>query len=127
MSDAAESKPPRADWLAWVLHGLWGAVPTGLTALVITGGKLGRSSGVSLFTRDEARLLIRVGAVLFGMGLGSAYGERLWGHPAKAIFRRTPEGFNQSPRSRAVSIFLMLIGALLMIAGFGVEIALRKN
>lgn len=102
---------PQADWLAWILHYLFGLVVGALAGWwVASPGRRGRYWHWIAF---EHYPLFLSGCALIGACLGSLFGERLWtGLNYRVI---PPDGIEHSHLSRGLSIASGVAGAVLVL------------
>ena len=94
-----------ADWLAWSLQLIVGLAVGGVIGLrVISRGRY--NPGFSLATEHVPLFLW--GAAMVGGGLASYFGDKLWiGDSYRVI---PPDAPQNSPASRALSVFIGLLG-----------------
>ena len=105
------SLKPKADWLAWILHFVFGLVAGALAGLwVAAPGGRGFSWRWLAWEHYPAFLS---GCALIGACLGSFYGERLWtGLNYRVI---PPDGIEHSGLSRGLSVVGGVAGAGLVL------------
>ena len=103
------SRKQEADWVAWVLHFIVGALVGGFIGLTLARKDHKAGGG---FWMDEAMVpyFVLGVALIFG-AVASSEGDRLWvGLSYRMI---PPEGIQQSKLSRRISLALGCIGVLL--------------
>lgn len=102
---------PQADWLAWILHYLFGLVVGALAGLWLAAPGL-RGSHWHWLAFEHYPLFLS-GAALIGGCLGSLYGERLWTGLNYHVI--PPDGIEHSALSRLLSIASGATGAGLVL------------
>ena len=100
-------KPPKADWLAWVLQFIAGSVVGVLIGYVTV---CSRRSGISLLAPPDI-LPFTIGAAFLGGALASYYGDRLWMEDRVIPNDPVPQSYN----SFACSVTLGAVGVGLMV------------
>lgn len=100
---------PGADWLAWSLQFVAGAIAGILLGLAILGSRNGLNSywlGADLIPPFLA------GSALVGAGLASWHGDRLWMGRSFRVIR--PDGVAHSRTSRLASLVAVVAGGLVV-------------
>ena len=102
----------RADWLAWSLHTLPGAVVGAFFSVIFVRGR----RSIPLIEREYSLTFI-LGAALLGAAVGSYYGDELWVGTSYRVI--PPDRPRHSRLSQYVSFLLGLLGAVLMLVALG--------
>lgn len=102
-----EEYSKKANWLAFVLHSIFGLFVGCISGLVLISRK---RQGIWL--NDELIFPYLIGAALVGAGLGARLGDRLWiGHRYLVI---PPDAPAHSKWSYYLSLFVTCVGAIIV-------------
>lgn len=100
-----------ADWLAWTMHAIFGAVVGAVFGAAGPFFLSGRRRQMVVIPED-AMLMFVIGCGLLGSGLGSRFGDALWlSNTSRMLGSDEPKS---SVSSRTVSWTLVSLGGLLV-------------